>query len=164
MEEKYSWNFFRTHSDYLKLSNCEIINKSNGICEFSCPAYVVYIIICHIHLLVQKSRCYKHHKQNYIKSPEEEITPVDLKIKTKLAFQPVLEDFEFKWNSIIFNAERSIVQLLLYESEKVIEKLSWNSGRVSWKIFRKTETKVCQFREKKFWPPEQRRRKTMKTV
>ena len=43
--------------------------------------------------------------------------------KNKLAFQPVSEDFEFKWNSIIFNAERSIVQLLLYESEKVIGKI-----------------------------------------
>ena len=46
-----------------------------------------------------------------------------LKIKKKPAFQPVLEDFEFKWNSITFNAEWSIVQLLLYESEKVFRKI-----------------------------------------
>ena len=40
------------------------------------------------------------------------ITPVGLKIKRKPAFQPVSENFEFKWNSITFNAECSIVQLL----------------------------------------------------
>ena len=76
-------------------------------------------------ILMQKSLRYKHHKQNYTKSLEEEITPVGLKIKNKLAFQPVSEDFEFKWNSIIFNAEQSIVQLLLYESEKVIGKIEF---------------------------------------
>ena len=53
------------------------------------------------------------------------ITPVGLKIKKKPAFQPVSEDFEFKWNSITFNAGRSIVQLLLYE-----------------KVFRKTEVEI----------------------
>ena len=47
-------------------------------------------------ILMQKSLRYKHHKQNYTKSLEEEITPVGLKIKNKSAFQPVSEDFEFK--------------------------------------------------------------------
>ena len=79
--------------------------------------------LSNINLLAQKSLRYKYHKENYIESLEEGITPVGLKIKNKLAFQPVSEDFEFKWNSIIFNAERSIVQLLLYESEKVIGKI-----------------------------------------
>lgn len=46
-----------------------------------------------------------------------------LNIKKKPVFQPVSEDFEFKWNPIIFNAERSIVRLLLYKSEKVIGKI-----------------------------------------
>ena len=45
-----------------------------------------------------------------------------LNIKKKPVFQPVSEDFEFKWNPIIFNAERSIVRLL-YKSEKVIGKI-----------------------------------------
>ena len=51
------------------------------------------------------------------------ITPVGLKIKKKPAFQPVSENFEFKWNSITFNAERSIVQLLVYESENIFKKI-----------------------------------------
>ena len=51
------------------------------------------------------------------------ITPVGLKIKKKPAFQPVSENFEFKWNSITFDAERTIVQLLVYESENVFKKI-----------------------------------------
>ena len=51
------------------------------------------------------------------------ITPVGLKIKKKPAFQPVSENFEFKWNSITFNAEQSIVQLLVYESENIFKKI-----------------------------------------
>ena len=30
------------------------------------------------------------------------------------------EDFEAKWKSILYNAERNIVELLLYKAEKVI--------------------------------------------
>ena len=51
------------------------------------------------------------------------ITPVGLTFKKKPAFQPFSEDFEFKWNSLTFNAERSIVQLLLHESENVFRKI-----------------------------------------
>ena len=51
------------------------------------------------------------------------ITPVGLTFKKKPAFQPFSEDFEFKWNSPTFNAERSIVQLLLHESENIFRKI-----------------------------------------
>ena len=50
------------------------------------------------------------------------ITPVGLTIKKKPTFQQFSEDLEFKWNFITFNAERSIVQLLLHESEVKIQK------------------------------------------
>ena len=33
------------------------------------------------------------------------------------------EDFETKWNSILYNAERNIVELLQYEAEKVNAKM-----------------------------------------
>ena len=33
------------------------------------------------------------------------------------------EDFETKWNSILYNVERNIVELLLYKAEKVIAKI-----------------------------------------
>ena len=54
---------------------------------------------------------------------EEGIIPSGLKIKKKPAFQPVFEDFEAKWNSILYNAEINIVELLLYDAEKVIAKI-----------------------------------------
>ena len=37
--------------------------------------------------------------------------------------QSVSEDSEVKWNSILYNAERNIVELLLYEAEMVIAKV-----------------------------------------
>ena len=79
--------------------------------------------LSHFDLLVQKSLRCKHHKLNYTQSLEEDIIAFGLKIKKKPAFQPVLEDFEAKWNSIQYNAERNIVELLLYEAEKVIAKI-----------------------------------------
>ena len=72
--------------------------------------------------LVQKSLRYKHHKRNYIQSLEEGIITSDLKIKKKPAFQSVFEHFEAKYNSILYDAEKNIVVLLLYELEKVIAK------------------------------------------
>ena len=76
--------------------------------------------LSYLDLLVQKSLRYKHHKLNYIQSLEEGIIPSGLKIKKKLAFQQMSEDFEAKWKSILYNAERNIVELLLYKAEKVI--------------------------------------------
>ena len=78
--------------------------------------------LSHLDLLVQKSLQYKHHKRNYIQSLDEGFIPSGLKIKKKPAFQQVTEDFMVKWNSILYNAERNIVELLLYE-ENVISKI-----------------------------------------
>ena len=54
---------------------------------------------------------------------EEGIIPSVLRIKKAPAFQSVSEDSEVKWNSILYNAERNIVELLLYEAEMVIAKV-----------------------------------------
>ena len=78
--------------------------------------------LSHLDPLVQKSLRYKHHKRNFIQILEEGIITSGLKIKKKQAFQSVFEDFEAKWNSILYNAEKNIVELLLYEVEKVIAK------------------------------------------
>ena len=51
------------------------------------------------------------------------IIPSEIKIEEKPASQPVSEDFEVKWNSILYSAERNIVGLLLYESETFIAKI-----------------------------------------
>ena len=61
-------------------------------------------------LLIQKSMRYKH-KENYIKSLEEGITPSGLQIKRKPAFLPVSKDFESKWNAILYEAEKNIIKI-----------------------------------------------------
>ena len=66
---------------------------------------------------------YKHHKENYITNLEEGITPSGLQIKKKPAFLPVSEDFESKWNAILYDAEKNIIKLLMYESDQVIAKI-----------------------------------------
>ena len=38
------------------------------------------------------------------------------------AITPVSEDFNTKWNEVLYNAEKNLVELLLYESSKVIAK------------------------------------------
>ena len=124
--------------------------------------------LSHLDLLVQKSLRYKHHKLNYIQSLEEGFIPSGLKIKKKPAFQPVSEDFEAKWNSILYNAERNIVELLLYEAEKVIAKIQVEiQAEVNEKNPEKSERKYaelegqhCRFQRKL----DQRRRKKWKKV
>ena len=39
------------------------------------------------------------------------------------AFQPVSEDFFIKWEAILYNAKKNLVELSLYESSKVIAKI-----------------------------------------
>ena len=91
------------------------------------------------------------------------ITPVGLKIKKKPAFQPVSENFEFKWNSITFDAERTIVQLLVYESENIFKKIE---VKIQKKFNKRSPEKLKQRYaelEKKYFDHqnklEQRRRK-----
>ena len=45
-----------------------------------------------------------------------------MKIKKSPAITPVSEDFNTKWNEVLYNAEKNLVELLLYESSKVIAK------------------------------------------
>ena len=69
-------------------------------------------------------RC-KKRKDNYIKSLEEEggITPSGWQIKKKLKFIPVSKDSESKWNAILYEAEKSIIKILMYEPDQVIAKI-----------------------------------------
>ena len=49
--------------------------------------------------------------------------PKGLRIRKDPAFQPISDDFQIKWNEILYNAEKNLVELLLYESSKVVAKL-----------------------------------------
>ena len=59
------------------------------------------------------------------------------------------EDFEAKWNSILYNAERNIVELLLYEAEKVIAKIQIEiQAEVNEKNLEKFERKYAELEGK----------------
>ena len=78
--------------------------------------------LSHFDHLFQKSLRYHHHKENYRISLQKGIILAGLKIKKDPGFVPVTEQFDKKRNSLFFNAERSLVELLLTESDNVIAK------------------------------------------
>ena len=77
----------------------------------------------HLDVLFQKSLRYNHHKENYQISLRDGIIPSGLRIKKEPAFVPVTEDSHSEWNSVLFEAKKRLVRLLLRESEKVIAKI-----------------------------------------
>ena len=77
-------------------------------------------------ILFQKSVRYQHHKENYLKSLMEGITPRGLELKKRPAFAPILEDFTSNWDEILFKAQQDLVKLLLIESDGVIEKINFD--------------------------------------
>ena len=52
-----------------------------------------------------------------------DLIPKGLKIKKRPASEPISKDFNIKWNNILRNAERNLVELLLNESLKVVERV-----------------------------------------
>ena len=74
-------------------------------------------------ILLQKSLRYKHHKENYLHSIENRIVPSGLKINKKPAFLLISDDFTDQCNKILLNAEEKLVNLLLVESNRVINNL-----------------------------------------
>ena len=67
----------------------------------------------HLERSLQKAIRHQHHQKNYEKSLETGIIPKELKIKVP-AFQPESEYFFIKWEQILYNAEKNLVELLLY--------------------------------------------------
>ena len=59
----------------------------------------------HLGKLLQKSLRYKHHQLNY----EESLRL----IRKDPAFEPISDYFQIKWNEILYNAEKNLVELLL---------------------------------------------------
>ena len=74
-------------------------------------------------ILFQKSICYSHHKENYLRSLQEGIPSVGLRLRKKPALVAISEDLQAKWNEVLHTAEMNLGQLLNVESGKVIAKL-----------------------------------------
>ena len=72
--------------------------------------------------LIQKSIRYKHHYENYKESLELNLIPAGLKIKKLPAITPITPNFYREWNKVFHKGEKQLVNLLLIESSKVVEK------------------------------------------
>ena len=69
--------------------------------------------------LFQKLLRYEHHAENYKLALDQQIIPFGLRINKAPAIQPISEDFNNHWNTILYD---SLVRLLLEETQKVVEK------------------------------------------
>ena len=74
------------------------------------------------HLVLKPIR-YQHHHLNFKESLENGLIPKGLKINKQPAIKPVTEEFFEKWNAMLLDAEKTLVQLLLRESLQVVKKL-----------------------------------------
>ena len=70
-----------------------------------------------------KSLRYQHYGENYLTSLLEGLTPSGLKINKRPTFESVTDDFQNQWNSVLHDAEKRLVKLLLKESENVVAKV-----------------------------------------
>ena len=77
----------------------------------------------HLDYLLQKSFCYEHHLKNYEESLKTGLIPNGWRIKKSAAITPVMEDFHRKWQQILYDAEKNLVELLLYEAYQVVAEM-----------------------------------------
>ena len=88
--------------------------------------YVPNCMSCHKAIVVITRKTHRYHDYHdyiYIYIHTYTYIHIYIYIHTHTHTHTHIEDFEVKWNSILYNAERNIVELLLYEAEKVITKI-----------------------------------------
>ena len=78
----------------------------------------------HLDYLSQKSLRYQHHRESYVRSLLKSFIPNGLRIRKRPAFEAVIDHFENQWNSILYDTEKRLVELLLKESENVFAKIA----------------------------------------
>ena len=72
----------------------------------------------HLDILLQK-----HHHHNYEESVTSGLIPPGFHLKKLPAFMSLTEDFNLKWDQVLYDAEKNLVKLLLHESQEVIAKI-----------------------------------------
>ena len=77
----------------------------------------------HLDFLLQKGIRYKHHHCNYEESLSSGLIPSGLPLKKSPAFEAVTERFNLKWDQVFYDAQKSLVKLLLNKSQGVIAKI-----------------------------------------
>ena len=94
--------------------------------------YIMLVIVMagidgntHLDLLFQKALRYEHHQKNFKESLLSDVTPFRLRIKKAPGIEIVHEDFHMKWHGILKNAEKQLMELLLFESETMVAKIQF---------------------------------------
>ena len=65
----------------------------------------------------------KHHHHNYEESVTSGLIPPGFHLQKSPAFMSLTEDFNLKWDQVLYDAEKNHVKLLLHESQEVIAKI-----------------------------------------
>ena len=71
--------------------------------------------------IYQRMVPYEHHQENYQSSIQHGISLFGLQLQKLAQIETITEDFSTKWSNIIYDAERKLVNVLLYET-KVMHK------------------------------------------
>ena len=79
----------------------------------------------YLDLLFQKALRDEHHQENFKKIISNDVTSFELRIKKTPAIETVNEDCHIKWHGISKNAEKQLIELLLFESETVVAKVQF---------------------------------------
>ena len=71
--------------------------------------------------LCEKLLRYEHHAENYKLALDQHIILFGLRLNKAPAIQPISEDFNNEWNTILYNSEKGLERLLLEETQNVVE-------------------------------------------
>ena len=77
----------------------------------------------------EKKIRYEHHLENFKESIVQDITPFGLRIKKKPGIQFTSQEFIENWNLVLKKTERRLVEILLEETETVINEMKNNFER-----------------------------------
>ena len=72
--------------------------------------------------LFKKSLLHHYRRENYIQSLFEGVIRTGLNFKKKPAMNYISDGFEVQWNNVLYDSEKRLVELLLNESEILIDK------------------------------------------
>ena len=73
-----------------------------------------------LNYLFQKVICEQHHHDNYHGSLEKNRTAFGLRMKKRPAIKRTSNNFYTAWNSVLYNTEKRLVELILGEIEKAV--------------------------------------------
>ena len=105
------------------MSNDYQLSNSIPIFIFLVKEMVINDGFTNFDILLKKFLRYQHHCKNYEDNMTLDLIPKGFQIKERHAFEPVSKDFNIKWNNILRDAERNLIELLRNQSSKVVERV-----------------------------------------